>query len=180
VAPKPEQRKVIPWKLERVNAVRAGLGDRYKAMVDVGAGCGCRQGEIFGLGVDDIDFDGGWIHVRRQVKRVRARLVFGLPKNDKERKIPLPASVAHALKTHMDAFAPVDVTLPWESPGSKRLVTVRLVFTNARKAAVSRSAFNLPHWQGALKKTGVDPGTARENGTHALRHFYASALLDAG
>ena len=30
----------------------------------------------------------------------------------------------------------------------------------------------------ALARAGVEPG--RENGTHALRHHYASVLLDAG
>lgn len=127
---------------------------------------------------DDIDFDGGWQHIRRQVKRIRSRLVFGLPKSDKERRVPLPVSVAHALKAHMDRCAPVTITLPWEDPTSDKLVTVRLVFTNAYERAIHRCNFDQKHWQRALKEAGVPK--ARENGFHALRHFYASALLDAG
>jgi integrase len=38
--------------------------------------------------------------------------------------------------------------------------------------------FNRRVWKAALDKVGV-PAT-RENGPHALRHFYASALVDAG
>ena len=178
VPPRPEQRRVVPWQLDRVNAVRAGLSDRHKAMVDVGGGCGARQGEILGLAEDDIDFDGGWLHIRRQVKRVHSRLVFGLPKNDKERRVPLPTSVARVLKLHMEGCAPVEVTLPWENPQSDKRVTARLIFTTARGTAIHRCNFDQKHWQRALRTAGVERG--RENGIHALRHFYASALLDAG
>jgi integrase len=78
--PQPAERKVIPWKINEITAIRAGLAPRYRPILDIGAGCGARQGEIFGLCPDDFDFDGGWLHIRRQLKRVRSRLVFGLPK----------------------------------------------------------------------------------------------------
>lgn len=39
-------------------AVRGGLPEQYATTVDLGAGCGLRQGEIFGLAVDEVDFDG--------------------------------------------------------------------------------------------------------------------------
>lgn len=178
-APRPDVRKVVPWTLDRVVAVRCGLGVRYRVTVDVGAGCGLRQGEIFGLSVDDIDIDGGWLHVRRQVKKVRSRLVFGLPKNDKERRIPLPGEVSRALKLHMEEVPPVLVTLPWEEPAGDP-VSVRLVFSNSRNSAIGRNTFNDPHWANALRLAGVERGADRDNGMHALRHFYASALLDAG
>jgi integrase len=176
--PRQVQREVIPWTADRVYAVRAGLTERYRMMVDVAAGCGLRQGEIFGVGVEDIDKAGGWLHVRRQVKRVRGRLVFGLPKNDKERKVPLPSSVSESLDVHMRRYPPVKVTLPWEDPDSDKMVTVELVFTNERKGAITRCTFDAKHWQRALRRACVPQG--RENGIHALRHFYASALLDAG
>ncbi len=51
----------------------------YQAMVDVGAGCGLRQGEVFGL-ADVIDADGHTLHVVRQIKRVEGHPVFALPK----------------------------------------------------------------------------------------------------
>ncbi|HZM75503.1 MAG TPA: site-specific integrase [Candidatus Limnocylindrales bacterium] len=171
-------------------ALRFGLIERYRAMVDLGAGCGLRQGEIFGLAVEDIDADGGWIHVRRQVKRVRCRLVYGLPKNDKERDVPLPTSVARALKAHMEKFEPVPVTLPWETPKAAERRTLPLVFTSSRpqpKAqsetyakhwAINRNSFDPKHWHRTLRRAGLP--VIRANGMHALRHFYASVLLDAG
>ncbi|MEV0240908.1 hypothetical protein AB0I06_13395 [Streptomyces sp. NPDC050674] len=48
---------------------------RAGAMVDLGAECGLRQGEVFGLAVDNIG-DLGWLYVRQQVKKVRGTLVF--------------------------------------------------------------------------------------------------------
>ncbi len=41
-----------------------------------------------------------------------------------------------------------------------------------------RTYYNPHIWKKALCAAGVDP--TRENGMHALRHFYASVLLDAG
>jgi integrase len=43
---------------------------------------------------------------------------------------------------------------------------------------VHGSNFNVNAWQPALKAAGVPAG--RENGQHALRHYYASALLARG
>lgn len=174
--PRPAHRQVIPWTYDEVSAIRAGLLPRYRPLVDLGAGCGLRQGEIFGLSPDDFDFDGGWLHVRRQVKRVYSRLVFGLPKNDKERRVPLPASIGAVIQAY--DVAPVAVRLPWEDPASDELVTVPLVFTTPRRNAINRSDFNRKSWHRALAAAGI-PQT-RATGMHALRHFYASTLLDAG
>lgn len=44
------------------------------------AGWGLRQGEVFGLAVDDVEFLRGVMHVRRQVKRLGGRQVFPPPK----------------------------------------------------------------------------------------------------
>ncbi|MFC4021142.1 hypothetical protein ACFOW4_24815 [Micromonospora sp. GCM10011542] len=70
-----------------------------------------RQGEVFGLAVDDVDFDAGRLHIQRQVKLVRHRLVLGLPKNNRDRRVPLPASVADVLRQHMKDHPPLTVTL---------------------------------------------------------------------
>ena len=72
---------------------------------------------------------------------------------------------------------PVPVTLPWKTPEAKP-VTARLVFTDPDGAALHRSGFNAAAWQPALRGAGVP--LARENGMHALRHYFASALLANG
>ncbi|MEU5412541.1 tyrosine-type recombinase/integrase [Streptomyces clavifer] len=180
--------KVVPWTTERVFAVRAALPEQYRAMVDLGAGCGLRQGEIFGLSEEEIRFGTGWVHVGCQVKVVEGVLVFALPKRQKERDVPLSPQVAEVLKKHVSAFAPAAVTLPWARPDGK-LVTKRLLFVRPDgKSAVRRTDFNTRLWKSALVGADVippaEPGkrhtAAREHGMHALRHFYASVLLDAG
>jgi len=178
IVPKQRDKKVIPWPRKAVLAVRAGLLPRYRTMVDVAAGCGARQGEVFGLGLDDIDFDARELHIRRQIKRIDSKLVFGLPKNDKERTVPLPDSVARALKLHMEEFPPVVVTLPWEDPEAKKQATVPVIFTDSRFGGIHRCTFSQKHWNRALRRAGVE--ACRDNGMHALRHYYASVLIDAG
>lgn len=178
--PRPAERKVVPWTFDRVQAVRVRLALRYRPTVDVGAGCGLRQGEIFDLAEEDLELDpdGGWLTVSRQVKRIRSRLVFGLPKNDRTRRVPVSAHGAAVLTAHLSAFTPVTITLPWEDPASTEIVTARLIFTTPRQSAINRSTFDALSWKPAIRAVGV-PET-RENGMHALRHFYASALIDAG
>ncbi|MEW1720857.1 site-specific integrase [Streptomyces sp. NPDC093109] len=186
--PAAESARVVPWLPEQVLAVRAALPERYRAMNDAGAGCGLRQGEIIGLAEDDaLDFETDTVHVVRQVKLIGGKAVFAPPKGNKERDVPLPGSVAEVLRGHMDAFKPVAVTLPWRKPDGP-LVTKRLLFTNTAGGIVWRSNFNIQEWKPAIATAGFipepDPGkpydAAREHGMHALRHFYASVLLDAG
>ncbi|WBB73414.1 site-specific integrase [Micromonospora sp. WMMD1128] len=176
--PRPAGRRVVPWRYDQISAIRMGLAPRYRAMVDLGAGCGLRQGEILGLSIDDIDFDAGWVQVSRQVKIVRCRLVFGLPKNDRDRRVPLPDSVGQALRQHIADRYPVTLTLPWEHPASEERVTARLLFTTTYRNAINRCRFNETTWRPAVVRAGITP--TRATGMHALRHFYASSLLDAG
>ncbi|MGW1267141.1 tyrosine-type recombinase/integrase [Streptomyces sp. NPDC002491] len=186
--PKPDAHPVVPWVPAQVFAVRAALPERYQAMVDVGAGCGLRQGEVFGLAEDAIDADGRTLHVVRQIKHVEGHPVFALPKGGKKRDVPLPDSLAEALRAHMDACKPVEITLPWDVPEGPK-VSARLIFTAEQGGMVWRSNFNGKEWKPALAVAGlISPevdengkyASAREHGMHALRHFYASALLDAG
>ncbi|MFD4143698.1 tyrosine-type recombinase/integrase [Streptomyces sp. NPDC058572] len=186
-APKPSPTRVKPWPADRVFRVRAGLPRRYRTTIDLGGGCGLRQGEIFGLPVEEVDFLGGWLHVAYQVKLVRGRPVFAPPKGGKERDVPFPGAVSAALALHMTTYPPVEITLPWREPGGPP-VTKALLFTNREGRAIGRNAFNLRAWKPALASAGVIPtpaagetyAKAPVHGMHALRHFYASVLLDAG
>ena len=187
-APRPDPRKVRPWSADKVFQIRAALPEQYRALVDVGAGCGLRQGEIFALAIDDIDFVAGVVHVTRQVKVLGSRLVFAPPKGNKVREVPLPEAVAAALSRHITMHPPLDVTLPWRTLDGP-LVTAPLLFYTRERTALHRSYFNPYVWKPALVGAGAlaarRPGEARyapsrDQGMHALRHFYASVLLDAG
>ncbi|MFF4243676.1 tyrosine-type recombinase/integrase [Streptomyces sp. NPDC001822] len=185
--PTVDTKRVTPWTAKRLFAVRAGMPERYQAMVDLGGGCGLRQGEILGVAVDAIDFRLDTLHVVQQLKLSRSKPVFAPPKGGKLRDVPLPGPVADALRAHMKQFPPVEITLPWKVAGGP-LVTKRLVFTGPRGGHVWRTSLNEEAWKPALASAGVIPVPAagashaesRENGMHAMRHFYASVLLDAG
>ncbi|SFG13450.1 tyrosine-type recombinase/integrase [Streptomyces mirabilis] len=177
-APRLEPRKVKPWPIRRVMGVREALPERYQALVSVAAGLGLRQGEVFGLAVEDVDFLSGVVHVVRQVKLLhRHRAVFAPPKGGKERDVPLPESVAFALARHLKNFPATEITLPWKTLDGPP-ATAALLFTGSMGLALDRNRFNDRVWRPALR--AVDVETGRDNGMHALRHFYASVLLDAG
>lgn len=161
--PKREQHKIDPWPVERVAAVIDALPARYRATAVVAAGCGLRQGEVFGLRVCDIDFLRHQLHVEQQVKILRSQLVIDRPKGGKTRNVPLPDSVAVELAEHLRRF-PAELDA--------------LVFVSREHKPINRTYFNRGIWQPALVAAGVEAG--RGNGMHALRHFYASVLIDAG
>lgn len=185
--PTREPKRVTPWLPERVLTVRAALPPRFRATTDVAGGCGLRQGEVFGLAEDALDFETATVHVVRQIKLIRGRPVFAPPKCNKTRDTPLPTAVADSLRAHMAQFEPVKVTLPWKTLDGPS-VTHALIFTGAGGAALRRKDFNARYWKPALVAAGVlpqpgkgeRPEAAREHGMHALRHFYASVLMEAG
>jgi integrase len=176
------RRKVIPLEAADLAALREAMPGRFEAMINLGAWCGLRQGEIFGISPDDIDFLRRGIQVRRQVKLVGGVLVFSLPKRRKTRDVPLPQVASLALAEHIRLFPPRPVTLAWHEPGARqhgKPSRQSLMFTTPVTArALSRNAFNAGTWKPALRKAGL-PAT-RDNGMHVLRHSYASALLANG
>lgn len=123
----------------------------------------------------------------QQLKLSSSKPVFAPPKGGKLRDVSLPGPVADALRTRMKRFPPVGITLPWKVADGPP-VTKRLIFTGPRGGHVWRTSLNEKVWKRALASAGVIPGRkpggsyveSRENGMHALRHFYASVLLDAG
>jgi len=52
---------------------------------------------------------------------------------------------------------------------------VQWSLSTAQGRAITRTPFVQKHWHPALREAGV--AVARENGFHALRHYFASALL---
>jgi integrase len=176
--PKRIGRKLVPWPITWVTAMAGALPARFRILALLGAGLGLRQGELFGFSPDDVDVDQGEVHVNRQVKLYQdGTMAFALPKGGKTRTVPLADAVWHELKAHLDLFPAQLVTLPWGDPDGGP-VTVPLVITSEDHQVVNRNRFNANRWHPALRATGIPE--KRENGCHALRHHFASVLLDAG
>jgi integrase len=182
--PDPPPRKARAWPADRVRAMAGTLSARYAVIPYLGAGTGMRQGEVFGLAVEDITFLGKnpVIRVQRQVKIVNGRLCFALPKRRKTREIPLSPQVRDKLARHFAKFPSHAVTLPWHDPRDKKLhgkeITVNLAFTNKLGRAIRRPTFDDMIWNPARERAAIPPG--RDDGMHALRHTYVSVQLGAG
>lgn len=195
--PKREGSERDAWTVERVWSVTDAHAAHYRAIPVLAAGCGLRQGEVFGIGADDFDFKAGKVHVRRQLVRNGKVYVFKLPKSGKPRSVPLPPGVARMVRAHLEEWPARPYALPWlEENGAladEEHVT-KLVFRwhgddpRTHDKRIRAESFDQGVWKPALVKAGVIPARkkgeryveARQDGMHALRHYYATALLDAG
>lgn len=185
--PKVSRHRVEPWTPDRLRDVRAALPERYRILVNLGAGLGLRQGEIFGLAVDDIHDD--HVEVNRQVKVYDSnRLAFDLPKYEKTRTVPLTADLKEEIDAYLERYPAHKVTLPWDAPDSGDHYPARLIVTTRQAGPLNKNYFNTI-WRTALTKAKIDleakckccaQPVGRWHMMHVLRHTYASALLDAG
>ncbi len=160
--PKKELRQVEPLTVDQVRALAEATPDRFRALVVVAAGTGLRQGEVFGLTMDRLDFLRRTLRVDRQmVQTVGQSPALGPPKTAASyRTVPLPTVVAEALSEHLRAF-------PTGPQG--------LLFSAANGSAIRRTSFSANVWRPAVKRAGLDGAVF-----HELRHFYASLLIRHG
>ena len=151
-----------------------------------------REGELFGISREDFDFDEKIARVRRQVKRLDSIYVFALPKNDRERIIPLSDWDIQTVRRHVGKYPPRPYTLPWEKPGGKPHTCSILFRWPTNGQHVKARSYSETIWKPALVKAGViaEPAkdgrsrrryvTTRREGIHQLRHYYASVMLAGG
>ena len=126
--PSVQRVEVQPWSTEEASRFLATSVDhRLHALFAVGVALGLRKGELLALRWDDVDLEGGVVHVRQNVQRLpEMGLVFGPPKSNKSRRtIPLPAASAKVLRTNRANQAAEALALgpAWVESG--------LVFTSA-------------------------------------------------
>lgn len=159
--PKPKRTKVVPLSTEQVTGLAATVPERYRALVVVAAATGMRQGELFGLTVDRVDFLRRSVTVDRQLVSLAGRAPsFGPPKTDAGfRDVPLPQVAVDALAAHLAVFA--------AGPDG-------LIFTSSAGTALRRSSFN-DTWTAAVREAGLGRVVF-----HELRHYYASLLIRHG
>jgi integrase len=190
------------WTADQVWRVHDAHPERYRAIPACSAGLGLRQGEALALGEEDFDFDAGKVRIRRQIVKVGGSWVFKLPKEDKERVVPLPRGVAAIVRAHIEAYQPEPYELAWldehgkiaSEPHVCRLL-FRWVSDDRRTNGlhIKSHRYNEGLWKPALAAAGIiapPMGTEHSgarfeggtdgNGTHALRHFYSTVLQDAG
>src|ERR1035437_4188742 len=152
--PRDDRPEVVVPTVEQITALAAAVTPRNRALVVLLAGSGLRIGEALGLNVSDVDF------LRRTVKVERQRLQsgrIGPPKTPKSaRTVPLGQVVIDELAAHLAAY-------PSDGP----------LFTITTGEPLGYRAWAAT-WARAGKAVKLDVDT------HALRHFYASALIAGG
>ncbi|MBN1105078.1 MAG: tyrosine recombinase XerC [Deltaproteobacteria bacterium] len=130
------------------------LGLRDLAILEVLYSCGLRVSELAGLDLGSIDFT--------------ERLVRVVGKGNKERIVPIGRRAIAALMEYLDA------TVEIRRRAGVR-VESRALFMNVRGGRLStRSIGKL------VKRYGRESGLMTEISPHALRHTFATHLLDGG
>ena len=162
-APRPPTRILEPLSLDEVAALVDAAPDRYRALIQLAAGSGLRQGELFAVTTSTLNT------LRREVK-VEAQLVQldggppveRPPKSEASiRVVPLADVTVEAIAVHLATFG--------AGPGG-------LVFTSRSGDPLRRISFS-QQWRKIVDRSTVD----RERVVfHELRHFYASVLIAAG
>lgn len=181
------------WDDAVVIALAAAHPAELRAIPELAASLGMREGELFGLAEEDLDLDGDkTVRVRRQVKKLGKDYVFALPKNDRERIIPLSDWDIDVIRRHLAAFPSRPYTLPWEKPDGKAHTRKLLFRWASDDQHVKARSYSETVWKPAAVKAGIIPEpkkdqrgrlryeTTRKEGIHQLRHYYASVMLAGG
>lgn len=173
----------IPSPAE-VRAIIHTAQGRWRPMIVTLIFTGLRSSEVRGLRWCDIDFDNRILHVRQRVDRYGQ---FGPPKSEAgTRSIPMPPFLVNTLREWKLACPPrrlgaQDLGLVFPNIEGRAithadLVIYGLIPTLARAGLVQQAhnaAGDL-----ILNRRGGPTFKGRYTGTHALRHFYASWLIN--
>jgi integrase len=158
----------IPSK-EEVQAILLATPERWRALLVTAAFTGMRASELRGLTWDAVD-------LRQGVLEVRQRADFwgtqGPPKTAAgRRKIPLAPIVVNALKEYRLAYP----------PGQDGLVFYTRSYGRGPRFGVLGHSALSRMFPAVQREAGVVDATGRHKyHFHALRHFFASAGIEAG
>ncbi len=168
---------VIPTP-DQVHAVADALPLRYRALPYLVAGTGLRPGEALGLELEHAAFLPREIRVAQQLITIAGRAPFltRVKTKTSKRTAEMPAIVSVALAEHIRLFPPQAVEVDDDTDPRKpvrRMAT--LLFPNEDGRPVHRSNWSRIFGP-AVRSIGLPKGT----GLHALRHYFASLLIENG
>ncbi|MEL0082138.1 MAG: integron integrase [Gammaproteobacteria bacterium] len=172
---------------DEVEALLRELHGVYALMAGLMYGTGMRLMECMRLRVKDVDFGYSTITVRNG-------------KGNKDRVVPLPRRFAAELKSHLgqvralhqsdlgEGFGEVYLpnALATKYPNAASEWGWQYVFPSARLSVDPRTGVTRRHHlhenslQRAIKKAGAAAEIAKQVNSHALRHSFATHLLEAG
>lgn len=156
----PKQKKTIPVYLpiddmfQLLDAINTDslLGLRNRAIYEAMYSCGMRVSELSGLNTGDVD--------------ERSRMVRVLGKGNKQRMVPIGKTALEAVRSYREKLAETtDISVKGNSP----------LFLNKNGGRLStRSIARI------LDKLATETGLSMPVSPHALRHTFATHMLDAG
>ncbi|MGO7779351.1 tyrosine-type recombinase/integrase [Rhizobium ruizarguesonis] len=161
----------IPTR-EEIKALVAALEGNWRPLLLTLIFTGMRSSELRALRWQDVDFKRGEITVRQRVDQYKE---LGPPKSEAGvRTIPVPPLVVNALKG-LKLKQSNQASVVFANPdGDSR--SHSNVVTKGLQPAMVRAGVTIP--TGKLDKHGAPILKAKYTGLHALRHFYASWLIN--
>jgi integrase len=171
--PKAAKKQMRVLALQQVDILlQAAQGDRLEALYILAVTTGMRQGELLALCWDDIDLEGGVIHVHQQLQHLPgAGFRFSPPKSSRSRRtIKLAVMVVEALKQHRRRQAGERLAL-----GEAWRNTHNLAFVTPVGTPLEGTNLLKRHFRPLLKKAGLPPIRF-----HDLRHTAATLMLQGG
>jgi integrase len=162
--PSAPRKAIQPFTVEETQRILdAARSNRLGGVIYLAFLCGMRQGEIFGLQWQDVDFPAGELRIRRQLVESEGKVRLKVPKTKSSlRTLAMGEIVTEILKDRWAA-----------ATKEKRSKATDSVFPGARGAWMRRSNFGHRVWQPLLNALEIKP----HRGLHHARHTAASLLL---
>ncbi len=166
----PEPKQILTEDQAR-QLLRAAKGERLEALYVLVLATGMREGELFALQWQDVDFDGCVLSVHHGVQKTSQGYRMHEPKTrTSKRSIALAPHVVQALQAHQQRQAQERELL-----GDEWDETYKLVFPNSFGRLMSPHRFTTKLFPRIVQKAGIP-----EIHFHDLRHTAATLLLKRG
>ncbi len=202
--PEVRRAEIVPLHPAAVRALIDAAPAWYRAMLLLAAASGLRQGEVFGLEVEHVDFMRREVTVCQQlIGPEEGEPYLGEPKtHESYRTVPLARSAVEALSAHLARFPATALDIEDRTDPRKPVRrTAHLLFVNEHRQAIRRGGWSHTWgrvevnankalaaarvkaedaWVKRGRPAGGEPELVRvPDGAsmHDLRHFYASVLI---
>ncbi|GAA3828972.1 tyrosine-type recombinase/integrase [Streptomyces chiangmaiensis] len=152
--PEVRRAEIVPLHADAVRALIEAAPARYRAMILLAAASGLRQGEVFGLEVDCIDFLRREVTVRQQLitpdKDTDAETdeapepYLGEPKtHESYRTVPLAGVAVDSLAAHLQLYPAVTVEIEDRTdPRKPKRRKAQMLFTSDRGEVIKRASWS--------------------------------------